>query len=137
MKGINGEEILTCLILVAIGYFIAMMFSRCLGNGFSVGGQGWDGPYCDELRDPESQVAQVQKVPSNTFDCGYFYKKDSPNFIACPNGECTEDDCCTAQFDPLKLKSAGHTVDKFLFKDPTSLVQDQWRTRNLSQKGGH
>lgn len=39
MKGINSEEILTCLILVAIGYFIAKMFSRCSGNGFSVGGK--------------------------------------------------------------------------------------------------
>ena len=39
MKGINGEEILTCLILVAIGYFIAMMFSRMCscGNGFRIG----------------------------------------------------------------------------------------------------
>jgi len=128
MKGINGEEILTCLILVAIGYFIAMMFSRCLGNGFSVGGQGWEGPYCDELRDPESQVAQVQKVPSNTFDCGNLYKKDGPNFIACPNGECTEDDCCTTEYQ-YDLST--------IIPDPTSLVQDQWRTRNLSQKGGH
>ena len=38
MKGINSEEILTCLLLVAIGYFIAKMFSRCSGNGFSIGG---------------------------------------------------------------------------------------------------
>ena len=110
MKGINGEEILTCLILVVIGYFIAMMVSRCSGNGFSVGGQGWEGPYCDELRDPESQV---QKVPSNIFDCGNSSKKNLPNSYnhyiydinsnlknnqswssPCPNGECTEDDCC-------------------------------------------
>ena len=35
----KGEEILTCLILVAIGYFIAKMFSRTC-NGFRVGGTG-------------------------------------------------------------------------------------------------
>ena len=39
MKGINNEEIITCLILVAIGYFVAKMFSRCSGNGFSIGGE--------------------------------------------------------------------------------------------------
>ena len=33
----KGEEILTCLILVVIGYFIAKMFSRTC-NGFRVGG---------------------------------------------------------------------------------------------------
>ena len=46
----KGEEILTCLILVAIGYFIAKMFSRTC-NRFRVGGRackgypqppGWD-----------------------------------------------------------------------------------------------
>tara|TARA_B100000745_G_C19938315_1_gene316237 strand:- start:162 stop:605 length:444 start_codon:yes stop_codon:yes gene_type:complete len=39
---LKGEEILTCLILVVIGYFIAKMFSRCTNgvvNGFSLGGQ--------------------------------------------------------------------------------------------------
>ena len=38
MKGINGEEILTCLILVAIGYFIAKMFSRMCSckNGLTI-----------------------------------------------------------------------------------------------------
>ena len=41
----KSEEILTCLILVAIGYFIAQLFSRCAGgNGFKVGAQttGWN-----------------------------------------------------------------------------------------------
>ena len=33
----NSEEILTYLMLIVIGYFIAKMFSRCSGNGFSVG----------------------------------------------------------------------------------------------------
>ena len=39
---VKSEEILTCLILVVIGYFIAKMFSRCTNgvvNGFSLGGQ--------------------------------------------------------------------------------------------------
>ena len=38
----NTEEILICLILIAIGYFIAKMFSRCANgvvNGFRVGGK--------------------------------------------------------------------------------------------------
>ena len=38
MIGLKNEEILTCLMLVVIGYFIAKMFSRSC-NGFSVGGQ--------------------------------------------------------------------------------------------------
>ena len=33
----NSEEILTCLIFVIIGYFVAMMFSKCNCNGFRVG----------------------------------------------------------------------------------------------------
>ena len=40
----KSEEILTCLILVAIGYFIAQLLSRCAGrNGFRVGAQGNSG----------------------------------------------------------------------------------------------
>ena len=35
----NSEEILTYLILIAIGYFIAKIFNRCLGNGFTVSNQ--------------------------------------------------------------------------------------------------
>ena len=38
MLGLKNEEILTCLMLVVIGYFIAKMFSRSC-NGFSVGGK--------------------------------------------------------------------------------------------------
>ena len=38
MFGLKNEEILTYLILVVIGYFIAKMFSRTC-NGFSVGGK--------------------------------------------------------------------------------------------------
>ena len=38
--GFKTEEILTCLLLVVVGYFIAKMFSeRCGCNGFSVGNQ--------------------------------------------------------------------------------------------------
>ena len=33
----NSEEILTCLIFVIIGYFVAMMFSKCNCNGFRLG----------------------------------------------------------------------------------------------------
>ena len=48
----KGEEILTCLILVAIGYFIAKMFHRCANglansNGFSVGGH--NDKYCSQF----------------------------------------------------------------------------------------
>ena len=48
--GFKTEEILTCLLLVVVGYFIAKMFSRCgcVGNGFSVGIQALpsDGAEC-------------------------------------------------------------------------------------------
>ena len=46
----KSEEILTCLILVAIGYFIAQLFSRCAGgNGFRVGASDHygSGPWAD------------------------------------------------------------------------------------------
>ena len=50
---LKGEEILICLILVVIGYFIAKMFSnRCTNgvvNGFSLGGQ--NSPDEFEIRD--------------------------------------------------------------------------------------
>ena len=39
---LKGEEILACLLLIVIGYFVAKMFNRCnngVVNGFSVGGQ--------------------------------------------------------------------------------------------------
>ena len=36
MFGLKNEEILTCLLLIVVGYFIARMFSRSC-NGFRVG----------------------------------------------------------------------------------------------------
>ena len=38
MAELKSEDILTCLCLIVVGYFIAKMFSRRC-NGFSVGGQ--------------------------------------------------------------------------------------------------
>lgn len=38
MFGLKNEEILTCLLLIVVGYCIAKMFSRSC-NGFRVGGQ--------------------------------------------------------------------------------------------------
>ena len=35
MFGLKDDEILTCLLLIIVGYIIAKMFSRC--EGFSVG----------------------------------------------------------------------------------------------------
>ena len=62
MVGLKNEEILTCLLLVVVGYFIAMMFSRSC-NGFSVNAQrdGWsDGvaphgrfPHIDDPREDD------------------------------------------------------------------------------------
>ena len=44
LNKLKSEEILTYLLLIIIGYFIAKMFSRMCscGNGFSVGGQTCD-----------------------------------------------------------------------------------------------
>jgi hypothetical protein len=47
MVDFKSEEILTCLCLIVVGYFLAKMFSlRC--DGFSVGGQpGLDDSSCN------------------------------------------------------------------------------------------
>lgn len=44
MFGLKNEEILTCFLLIVVGYCIAKMFSRSC-NGFRVGGQ-----WSDKLR---------------------------------------------------------------------------------------
>jgi hypothetical protein len=48
--GFKTEEILTCLLLIVVGYFIAKMFSGCgcSNNGFSVGIRKKDGNTCKE-----------------------------------------------------------------------------------------
>ena len=57
----KSEEILTCLILVAIGYFIAQLFSRCAGNmnlieGLCVVNKKWrDEELCDLSPDPSGR----------------------------------------------------------------------------------
>ena len=35
--GFKTDEILTCLLLIVVGYVIAKMFNGCSNNGFSVG----------------------------------------------------------------------------------------------------
>jgi hypothetical protein len=46
MVDLKNEEILTCLLIIVVGYFIAKMFSRSC-NGFSVGG----GNYAPKVKD--------------------------------------------------------------------------------------
>ena len=81
MFGLKNEEILTCLLLIVVGYFIAKMFSkRC--NGFSVGGQGnessnlfpFDKKYID---------LRAKNI------CGYGYVKHLPHD---KYSECNKDD---------------------------------------------
>ena len=71
MKGINGEEILTCLILVAIGYFIAKMFSRCSGNGFSVGGPVYNlsASAAIQLCNSASDTCRPEIVSTSIYTC--------------------------------------------------------------------
>ena len=54
MIELKSEEIITYLILIIIGYFIAKIFSGC-GNGFKIGGWPWDkeNDICDNICDPE------------------------------------------------------------------------------------
>lgn len=68
MFDIKSEEILTCLLLIVVGYCIAKMFSRSC-NGFSVGGQN-------------SGYQVFEPDPTNYPDirdvCGYKYKNGDP-----------------------------------------------------------
>mgnify|MGYP003682078705 CR=1 FL=1 len=88
MFGLKNEEILTCLLLIVVGYFIAKMFSkRC--NGFSVGGKACSGDWnrCNEnecnvwkqqLIDGEARNLAPGGVASNYF-C---YDNNNSNWIA-------------------------------------------------------
>ena len=72
--GFKTEEILTCLLLVVVGYFIAKMFSGCgcanRVDGFSVGGEI---VYCNPtLKDPP------QKCPGN-IDCPKYKTINKPS----------------------------------------------------------
>jgi hypothetical protein len=46
--GFKTDEILTCLLLIVVGYVIAKMFNGCSNNGFSVGIRKKDGNTCKE-----------------------------------------------------------------------------------------
>ena len=46
--GFKTDEILTCLLLIVVGYAIAKMFNGCSNNGFSVGIRKKDGNTCKE-----------------------------------------------------------------------------------------
>tara|TARA_B100000131_G_C17645468_1_gene421924 strand:+ start:143 stop:487 length:345 start_codon:yes stop_codon:yes gene_type:complete len=64
----KGEEILTCLILVAIGYFIAKMFSRTC-NGFRVGGMTDPVPICDSITNSiDSLINECEKESDCRWD---------------------------------------------------------------------
>ena len=58
--GFKTEEILTCLLLIVVGYFIAKMFSeRCGCNGFSIGG-AYGGSSCGGPYDPNDPTTYCQ-----------------------------------------------------------------------------
>jgi len=78
MIGLKNEEILTCLMLVLIGYFMAKMFSRSC-NGFSVGGQpsspqgtvtppGTVAPQCNRQ---DLHLINQTKESCSTIGCGF------------------------------------------------------------------
>ena len=68
--GFKTEEILTCLLLVVVGYFIAKMFSeRCGCNGFSIGGYKlYDSSPCD-INDPDNDECTASSDSQYNYPC--------------------------------------------------------------------
>ena len=81
----NSEEILTYLILIAIGYFIVKMFSRCTNgeNGFRVGSQGDGEP--ETFGSGYSFVCtNTNKPPQAGVPCPHLREvADAPFFLSC------------------------------------------------------
>ncbi len=64
MDNIKSEEILTCFMLIIVGYYIAKMFSRRC-NGFSVGGQQFNEYISDPNHIPNSFSIDCNKILYN------------------------------------------------------------------------
>ena len=82
------EKILTYLMLVVVGYFIAKMFSGC-GNGFSVGGKAcsgdWSGCTQDECNIWKSQLIEgnIRNLAPGGVASNYFcYDNTNNHWIA-------------------------------------------------------
>ena len=97
--GFKTEEIITCLLLVVVGYFIAKMFSeRCGCNGFSIGG-AYGGSDCGGLYDPNDNTTYC----SFRNDASLKYKcNTSPVCNSFTKGECNGPDslCCNDPDSP-------------------------------------
>ena len=63
----NSKKILICLILIAIGYFITMMFSRScknkIVNRFNVGGKSNSG--CPNISSNQTDLEQMNTCYGN------------------------------------------------------------------------
>ena len=76
MVDLKSEEILTCFMLIIVGYYIAKMFSRRC-NGFRVGGQPRQplndyimNPYlinCNEMRYKDGATERDKALACNSF----------------------------------------------------------------------
>ena len=81
MFGLKNEEILTCLLLIVVGYFIAKMFSkRC--NGFRVGGENDSEPKCNGKK----------KAECNRPNC--VFGNDQCNDVCVDNDYCHNNGLC-------------------------------------------
>lgn len=64
MFDLKSEEILTCFLLIVVGYYIAKMFSRTC-NGFSIDGQSNS---CDKFDPVKAPIGRFVQVNSNNPD---------------------------------------------------------------------
>ena len=69
---VKSEEILTCLIFIAIGYLIAMIFSRMCscGNGFSVGREECDAHDNQDVDNCPNKCVWIDEINTGCMEPG-------------------------------------------------------------------
>ena len=107
----KSEEILKCLILIVIGYFIAQLFSRCAGrNGFRVGAPHLTAEELCNITPDDQRLLRMSghqmplisartcansKGDGNPHDCSSHPNDVNLNAPKCRGYCCTDDECCT------------------------------------------
>ena len=116
MLGLKNEEILTCLMLVLIGYFIAKMFSRSC-NGFSVGGQ-CDLGQLEILNESPNRLPPLESECRN-IGCGFQHSESTGG--ACKDCEEQDSDNCNNIHNCRFDSGIGHDrLPRCIFETPSS-----------------
>lgn len=76
IKNIDTKEVITCVLLIVVGYMTAQLFMRKY-NGFSVGSQ--NSCKCDDCKDSDGKIRTYYDNCGelSSSDCQYGYSKDS------------------------------------------------------------